>query len=564
MLRSFFTKNFEIFDNQIQIIVDYFELNFPEYLTKICAYAEVFPLHDDNKSVNSYTFNKLQKEESPDLNIWNSEIKDSISNNPFVNNKVFEGDENIYSTLLIKVNTNCEYDTHEIGRVLISYYNVKEFKTTVDELMNEVIFNHLILSIITCIYNRINLTDKFIHAINSYINLLKIRDRFMPYHSLNVADLSMSIYEKLLTEYNEVEKINLYFSALLHDVGKLFVPDSILLNNGELSDNDMAILKKHAIGGFNIIKNEVRGIDVLKNIPNYIRHHHEWYDGSGYPDRLSGEDIPLFSRIIMVADAIDAMLSERVYKSRMNINEVKNELYTGSGKQFDPKIVEIAIQLLDEKREFRDITINSDSAFIGDASLSFRSNQSKKMKVVNGNLLFQKNESTFILESAIKYSELLHAKDTIIFFISHGSLVQYHVEIVRCSKEEIIIKNLIWKPMDQFFSLMWEVSASIHVPNQFNLPVRVIRIGGNSLSFKVSNQELLFDEEAKFYKSQLRFELKIEEYCEKFKFDTIITGAYKMGSTMIFNVEFQNVLTSDRDRLFRLMFKKQLLNKRLK
>lgn len=143
-----------------------------------------------------------------------------------------------------------------------------------------------------------------------------------------------------------VEEIkNIKMAAFLHDLGKLEIPGEILLKNGKLDQREWNIIKQHPRWGSNMLVSFPR----FQKIIPWILHHHERYDGSGYPDGLAGEDIPLGARIIAIADSFDAMISQRPYKKSLTINEALNELRANKGKQFDPGLTEIFIQIIEGK-----------------------------------------------------------------------------------------------------------------------------------------------------------------------------------------------------------------------
>ncbi|MEE8347420.1 MAG: HD domain-containing phosphohydrolase, partial [Dehalococcoidia bacterium] len=134
-------------------------------------------------------------------------------------------------------------------------------------------------------------------------------------------------------------------AALLHDVGMLAVPDGILHKPGSLSDEEKAIVRTHPTVGAKIVS---RGA-VLEGAAPIVAHHHEHYDGSGYPDGLSGDAIPLISRIILVSDAVDAMTTERSYRSVISLQEALEELHRCSGRQFDKRVVDAFTTIVNRK-----------------------------------------------------------------------------------------------------------------------------------------------------------------------------------------------------------------------
>jgi putative nucleotidyltransferase with HDIG domain len=151
-----------------------------------------------------------------------------------------------------------------------------------------------------------------------------------------VQELALAIGREL--DLSQAELDLLGHAALFHDIGKLAVPDAILLKPGGLSDDEWAIMQRHSDEGARIIDR----LGFLADAVPAIRHHHERFDGTGYPDLLRGDEIPLGARVIHVADAIDSMLTNRVYRPAMTIGEALAELERHKGKQFCPRCVEAA------------------------------------------------------------------------------------------------------------------------------------------------------------------------------------------------------------------------------
>ncbi len=138
----------------------------------------------------------------------------------------------------------------------------------------------------------------------------------------------------------------LFWAGMVHDVGKIFVPQQVLNKNGLLSVEEYELVKIHPVKSFELL-NEAG----LEEIAKIARHHHERYDGKGYPDGLVGDAIPFESRILAVVDAFDAMTTNRPYKKAMTIEEAILEIERCSGSQFDPNLAEVFVKLLKEKPE---------------------------------------------------------------------------------------------------------------------------------------------------------------------------------------------------------------------
>ena len=168
------------------------------------------------------------------------------------------------------------------------------------------------------------------------------RDENTSQHSERVAEYSVLIAKRMGWSKERCEA--LHKIALLHDIGKLGIPDAVLNKPSRLTDEEYEIMKSHVLIGGDILKD----FSIVQDVADGARYHHERYDGKGYAKGLKGEEIPLNARIIGIADAFDAMTSNRVYRQKMDMDYVLSELHKGSGTQFDPNIVKIMISLIEE------------------------------------------------------------------------------------------------------------------------------------------------------------------------------------------------------------------------
>lgn len=168
------------------------------------------------------------------------------------------------------------------------------------------------------------------------------KDSYKCGHSEKVAKYSVEIARRMGIKGSELS--NLYYSALLHDIGRIGIPDAIIGKPSTLTKDEYDIVKTHTLMGDNILEK----IAHYPKIREGVRHHHERYDGLGYPDRLKGELIPLNARIISIADAYDAMKSNRAYRKGFTITEIKKEIYRCKETQFDPFIADILLEMIDE------------------------------------------------------------------------------------------------------------------------------------------------------------------------------------------------------------------------
>jgi putative nucleotidyltransferase with HDIG domain len=183
-------------------------------------------------------------------------------------------------------------------------------------------------------------TVNYQETIFTFVNMIEQRDTYTAGHTERVGGYCQKIAKEMGIDEQEIGK--LYKAAILHDIGKIATPDSVLLKPGKLSSLDYVLIKLHATAGYEMLSN----IDIYKDLSEIILHHHERYDGQGYPDGLHGDEIPFLSRILTVADAFDAMTTNRIYKPRKQIKEALAELASLSGIQFHPDVVVAALEAL--------------------------------------------------------------------------------------------------------------------------------------------------------------------------------------------------------------------------
>ena len=172
------------------------------------------------------------------------------------------------------------------------------------------------------------------------------KDKYTKGHSNRVAKYSRMLAQALGEDEKTQE--NIYYVALLHDIGKIGVPNAIINKPGKLTDEEYEIIKTHPVIGADILKT----ISSMPEISIGARSHHERYDGRGYPDGLAGENIPWIARIIGVADAYDAMTSNRSYRQYLPQDVVRAEIVKCRGVQFDPKVADAMIKLIDEDTQY--------------------------------------------------------------------------------------------------------------------------------------------------------------------------------------------------------------------
>lgn len=219
-----------------------------------------------------------------------------------------------------------------------------------------ILISFIFLSTITLLKNIVNEQNIKIESeknvtlttdmIKALVKTIDAKDPYTNGHSVRVAEYSKMIAEQ---EYSDTQKIqNIHNIALLHDIGKIAIPDEIINKPGKLTDEEYNLIKAHTITGAQILSE----ISSYPDLINGAKYHHERYDGRGYPCGLKGEEIPEIAAIIGVADAYDAMTSNRSYRKMLPQDVVRNEISKGLGTQFHPKWGKIMLQLIDQDTSY--------------------------------------------------------------------------------------------------------------------------------------------------------------------------------------------------------------------
>lgn len=185
------------------------------------------------------------------------------------------------------------------------------------------------------------LEKAYLDSIQTLRYTVEAKDPYTRGHSDRVSEYSVLIGKKL--GLSDTDMKTLQIGGLFHDIGKIGIPDSILLKEAKLTDDEYSEIKNHPSIGAHILCNA----EVFQDIIPIVKHHHEKFDGTGYPGKLKGEDIPYLARIAAVADTFDAMTSKRTYRNALPLDVVKAEIERCSGTQFDPAIAKVFIDILD-------------------------------------------------------------------------------------------------------------------------------------------------------------------------------------------------------------------------
>ena len=217
-----------------------------------------------------------------------------------------------------------------------------------------------------------------LQMMESLSTTIEAKDEYTRGHSRRVAQYAALIAKNMGWTNEEIQ--NLKNCAYLHDIGKIGIPDQILNKPGQLTEDEFSLIKQHTIIGQDILKD----ITIIPHLGEVTRSHHEHYDGTGYPDRLKGNEIPIQARIIALCDSYDAMNSKRIYRDALSFEQIKNEIKKNAGIQFDPEITNIFLNLMDNgtllnlEHESIPVHENSIDKFISDVVSTIKDQEETK------------------------------------------------------------------------------------------------------------------------------------------------------------------------------------------
>jgi len=267
----------------------------------------------------------------------------------------------LYNNITIKAGESIEFSmsiiapkdsTYVPTSMTITGFKIDNSRST---LGSRFIFALFVVWIVFCVsymvvkYNSISFLKKqkndiriILQSMNTFISFIDAKDPYTRGHSRRVAMYAAEIAKRMHLTESEIQ--NVYYAGLLHDAGKISVPDAILNKPGKLTNEERQLVQNHTVAGGNMLKQ----LSSLKGVRETALYHHERYDGKGYPEGLKGNEIPLYARIVGVADSYDAMSSNRVYRRHLSKDEIIEEMQKGSGSQFDPDIVTYMVDMIND------------------------------------------------------------------------------------------------------------------------------------------------------------------------------------------------------------------------
>lgn len=394
---------------------------------------------------------------------------------------------------------------------------------------------------------------KAINMISVFADILEQKEKYLPNHGYNVANWCREIGIKI--GYNHEQLTRLTYAGLLHDIGKSLSDYNILNKPEKLTEEEYATIKEHPLVGHRIASSILQNIPLLQDIPKIIKHHHERYDGKGYPSGLKKDEVPFDSYVIGIADAVDAMMSDRPYKRAMTLKDVIQELYRNKGKQFHPELVDVMVDRLTKAQNQLEVNL------IQDVELSsIIINLNEKLLILEGTLIH--SDSYFIFkphdEEKAEGINLADITDAEIAIRDLNNINYYQTKVEDLLDNEFYISSIKLIPSANTFSLLWNLDGILYDPeDNGEIPVEITKVGGDSLSFYVDSSYNLINKIIdSIFNKTIRVKILFDD------FDIDITGnivkSHNFGPYKYFDLHYTNIPDSKRDSIYRQLFKKQI------
>lgn len=391
-----------------------------------------------------------------------------------------------------------------------------------------------------------NVIKNMTNTIQVLLMILNQKDNTLFSHSCNVANWCKELGLELNLDESEI--IKLYIAGLLHDVGKTYIDDSIINKRGKLTDEEYEKVKTHSLFSYNIARKVLIEYPDLYGIPKVIKYHHERYDGNGYPRGLSGDEVPFYSYILSISDAVDAMLSDRPYKKGYSVEKVIYRLQMDKGKQFHPKLVDLMINILtkveseynnvlDNHFNFCYLIINCDvNVYVYEGVISkymgyYTFNPNNEMEISNIDL-----KKIMSAEIVIKDSK---------------KVLNYKIKIEDMENNDFYISSIELTDYPSSFNLLWNLEGILFTNNK-KQKINITQIGGTHLRFS-SYEDINFNE---FINKPLRIDILFSDYIVDVS--GIIIKTYKIGLRQYCDFKYMEIPDFKRDKIFRQLFKKQI------
>lgn len=421
----------------------------------------------------------------------------------------------------------------------------------VDDINTGEIYNRIckIQNLYQVIYLNQQKDKTFLNLVNMMSELIRNNDPCGILHPYNVANIAQEIGKALNLDKDILRQI--HTAGLLHDLGKLYIDSKILNKTGSLTEDEFEVVKKHSVYASNIIKD----IFGLEDISIFVKHHHERYDGTGYPDGLKGEEIPLVSRILCLADAVDAMLSHKSYRDPKSIDFVISELLKNKSKQFDDKIVDVMVNILLKKIE-ETTDILSDTITWSTLTVNtIETTYSIEGTIGKYDLGYFFKADKFNFSSEIKKKEI---KSISLYINKNSNMYCYKLKSDYYEGNMLHISEFDYIPFKDSFSILWGLTGIIHLNLKESYDINIYKIGGSTLMFSINDKEI------KEYKTDKIFNLEVYfEDQESLMLSGKIVTNFKAGDKSHYEFLYINTSEVIRDQLFKRIFSKQVQMRRL-
>lgn len=455
---------------------------------------------------------------------------------------------------------NKNFYPNEIIGFIIFCFDDSQNKNEIDFASCKLLIDFLKESLNTIYFAQEN-RIRFDHQLEMLVETIQREISSLPYHLSGVANLALKIANEM--ELSLTSSRQLYIAALLHDVGKSYIPSEIINKKTKLENWEYEEIKKNPVYGYKIAKALVRGMPSLKNIPNYILHHAERFDGNGYPDRLYGNDIPFASQVVCICDAVDSMMSRKPYGYMKSLEQVLFELQRNSGKQFSPDLVKIMIKILTNKESNAQLNI-SDVNFIPYVALNIYYENTNSVRNLEGVVILDEKENKFIAHktNVLEDIHLFNIKKSKLNFFQQGKNIEYNINLLKVSDNTVFFDKMEFLPDDSFFSIYWNIDAKAYF-NQMDYELSVVRVGAESLSAKCKLDDPLF----LFLKNkistpgiiEIRFE--VEPLIEDMQLECTFFEYSIFEGEVLMKFDYKEISARKKDELFRILFKKQIKEK---
>lgn len=412
--------------------------------------------------------------------------------------------------------------------------------------MNQLLIQN-IQYLFTLYYHKWTEENRFFGMVRVLFEVLHGKLGYMDAHPYNVAHWASALANHF--KLNSLERYKLYIASILHDIGYAYIEGSILnKEEGLCTKEEKELLQKHSNYGYRITKEILSSFPELSEIPEIVKHHHEWYNGSGYPDQIKGSKIPFYSRILCVADAVDIMLSKRHSKKKKSVQKVIGELKDSSGIQFDPEVVDAMIKVLAEFDMDHENVIQEP---LSGGTILFT--WKEKIKSFHGMIEKKGNVLTFTVDSkeTLDSDMLQDLVDVGLYIKKREKIYEYSIRIQSMEENKLLITDYKYKPSPDGFSLLWDLKGII-TDGQERSPILINRIGGSELTFSIENEKGYGVNYQTTYIMKLLFGEKSIFVAGR------VVHVYTIGSKTLCDYQYTNISNTTRDFIYRQLFQKQM------